>query len=120
MLSNNQKKKIPVTLALCSACLHISVCGFYSKNHGIICAECQHTVETLNENLTSCLACEHPAAKLTDLESLLWTVKIGSQISTRYWCKRCTPRNFQKYRIGNKNIKIFDIVMLKEKSIKLS
>ena len=115
-----KKKKIPVTLALCSACLHISVCGFYSKNHGIICAECQHTVETLNENLTSCLACEHPAAKLTDLESLLWTVKIGSQITTRYWCKRCTPRNFQKYRIGNKQIKIFDILMLKEKSIKLS
>jgi hypothetical protein len=87
-----------VTLALCSACLHISVCGFYANKQGIICKECALTVASLQHIPKVCLACKCAIAK-TAVDNMLWTTLDSyKKLSTKYLCRRCTPLAYNMFR----------------------
>jgi hypothetical protein len=98
-LSNKKTRKL-VTLALCSACLHVSVCGFYASKHGIICEECKFNVSTVGppRAAKSCLSCGAAPSKLAHAPSYWSVIKDSREIESSTWCARCMPRAYARIR----------------------
>ena len=101
-LSNKKTRKL-VTLALCSACLHVSVCGFYASKHGIICEECKYTVSAVIHPRLSktCLSCGATTSKLAQAP-LFWSiVRDNREIDSCTWCSKCMPRAYARLQEKN-------------------
>ena len=78
-----------VTLALCSACMHICTVGYYNTGHGVICSECLQTVSNLQPVAKNCLNCDAVNNRSTD--SNIWTTLDPIGLQTHNWCNRCIP-----------------------------
>lgn len=108
---STKKTRTLVTLTLCSACMHICVVGFFSTNSGVICSECQNTVQALISlpPTKHCRACG-VLVQRPDPE-LYWTVFDSQKnLKTVIWCGRCTPANIRHLRVDSKNPKYGKIV----------
>lgn len=115
----NKKNRAIVNLALCSACMHISICGFYSQRHGIICKECEFTVRNMQQISKECLSCRCLMTKTSPDDPLWHMIDIFDDIKIKYWCKRCTPFSFKQLRSQNSKIPLFSESTLLEKALKL-
>jgi len=94
----SKKNRELVTLALCSACLHVAVCGFYANKHGTVCAECMSTVRIRNSTnfAKTCIACTSLILRPTP--ECFWTVLTDQRsIETCMWCPKCIPKSFLQY-----------------------
>lgn len=116
---SNKKNKSIVTLALCSACMHISVCGFYSYRHGSICKECELAVRNTQQLSKACLACHSIMTKLAADDPVWPTIDVSNTLKMRYWCKRCTPNDFKTLRTNNWRVPLFSEATLLHHSSKL-
>lgn len=95
-----KRRRPVVTLSLCSACLHVSVCGFSAYKHGVVCAECKHTVAiaALPTTFRHCIACKSISPKVT-ADSSMWIVLMpDDSIQTHTWCDRCIPTDYSAFR----------------------
>ena len=115
---SNKKNKTSVTLALCSACMHISVCGYYSYRHGVICKECKLAVQNTQQEQKSCLSCQTLITKQST-DDLFWPTIDGSgTLKMRFWCKRCTPPEFKMLQPDSYHLRLFSESTLLEHSLK--
>ena len=99
-----KKNRELVTLALCSACLHVSVCGFYASKYGVICSECMSTVKTRNSNdfAKTCISCS--ILILRPSPECFWTVLTDQRVlETCMWCPKCIPKQFSAF-YNNKHV----------------
>jgi hypothetical protein len=110
---STKKTRTLVTLTLCSACMHICVVGFFYTNSGVICSECQSTVQNmiLLPLTKHCLVCS--ALVQRPEPDQFWTVFEGGaggagllknaqnknprpKLKTLLWCSRCMPASMKR------------------------
>lgn len=95
-----KRRRTVVTLTLCSACLHVAVCGFSAHKHGVICMECRHavTLAAVPSNLRHCVVCGSMTPKTTSGASFWSVLNSDNRMETHTWCDRCIPYTFSTFR----------------------
>jgi hypothetical protein len=104
---SNKKNRTLVTLALCSACLHVCVCGFYACVNGVICKECQVTVAALQNVSKACFTCGIMMSKYHSDAKVFSFVDSRGILSSRHWCNRCMPNDYKKMQATLPHLPLF-------------
>jgi hypothetical protein len=89
-LENKKNRKL-VTLALCSACVHICVAGYYAHNIGVICRECAEKNKKRENIAKECAFCSNINLRSNQTVPKYTFLDEHKKLVTRYWCQRCMP-----------------------------